>query len=662
MSINIGGNPNDPTWRYKMPKLQTRVEGKGNGIKTRFVNIIDVCKALKRPAEVAMRYFGFEFCAQVNIEEGIVNGSHSNEEAFQALMGFISRFVLCERCGLPETTFVFTGDAILFDCKACGTRSRAVSHRLTTYLIKEFSRMQKAGKKGGKQSRRDKERKRKERAERAERPDRAERSERSERAERAEAKEEEESGEVEWITDTSEEAVASRQSQAIENLSATARAYIGVSADANASAAPSATTTTTTPAAPKPAPVPAVPSRPAEDHPIMTLFDKQLGSHGAALTPEHIAGGAAALKRAITTEVAQRMVLVALERYVAQRHISLLARFPEFLMALYEAEVVEEDRFADWAAHPEVSQRYLPEAIATTSRAHAQAFLEWLRTAEEESDDDEEDEDSATEEAGGAAKETEEDRVNKLVAGLETEGALDQDLDAKLTGQRGTGQKRRKGAELASKYRELLGLGPAASDEHEGDTSDSGEEEEEDGKDVDLEVTFTPGLAQDLVDRATESKKLKEPEHETVFAKYQRERREKRKARRQEREAAAEDEEEEEEEEEKGREGEEGEGEGEGEGDGRAMIGFVGEGRGIVERGAMGLSARGFMGVRRICVGAIFCQDGVDEAGPAISGDPLGTAPVDLFGVKGGGPAVSLPNISKEEEEARGFFGGGRLP
>ena len=65
-NINIQGTTpvDDPEYRYKMPSIIGKVEGRGNGIKTALPNIPLLAQSLHRdPAEVT-KFFGTELGAQ----------------------------------------------------------------------------------------------------------------------------------------------------------------------------------------------------------------------------------------------------------------------------------------------------------------------------------------------------------------------------------------------------------------------------------------------------------------------------------------------------------------------------------------------------------------------------------------------------------------------
>ena len=80
MALNVNRSVQDAFYRYKMPRLQAKVEGKGNGVKTVIPNMVEIARALGRPPTYATKYFGCELGAQTQFdfknERYIVNGSH----------------------------------------------------------------------------------------------------------------------------------------------------------------------------------------------------------------------------------------------------------------------------------------------------------------------------------------------------------------------------------------------------------------------------------------------------------------------------------------------------------------------------------------------------------------------------------------------------------
>lgn len=67
-TLNVNRNVTDVFYRYKMPRIAAKVEGKGNGIKTVIVNMAEVAKALGRPATYPTKYFGCELGAQTQFD------------------------------------------------------------------------------------------------------------------------------------------------------------------------------------------------------------------------------------------------------------------------------------------------------------------------------------------------------------------------------------------------------------------------------------------------------------------------------------------------------------------------------------------------------------------------------------------------------------------
>ncbi|CAG8511404.1 13029_t:CDS:2 [Funneliformis mosseae] len=126
-TLNIGGNESDRFYRYKMPKLISKIEGKGNGIKTVVPNMSDIARSLSRPPTYPTKFFGCELGAQVNCDEKkdrfIVNGAHEATRLQELLDIIIGKNANTQK--------------VIRDCKACGRRTEVdMRHKLVTYILK----------------------------------------------------------------------------------------------------------------------------------------------------------------------------------------------------------------------------------------------------------------------------------------------------------------------------------------------------------------------------------------------------------------------------------------------------------------------------------------------------------------------------------------------
>jgi len=150
---NIGAaNSDDAFYRYKMPRMITKIEGRGNGIKTNVVNMVDIAKALARPASYTTKYFGCELGAQSKFDEKTgtshVNGAHDTAKLAGLLENFIKKYVQCYGCGNPETEIIITKNQMIqLKCAACGFVSDVdMRDKLTTFIVKNPPEVKKGSK------------------------------------------------------------------------------------------------------------------------------------------------------------------------------------------------------------------------------------------------------------------------------------------------------------------------------------------------------------------------------------------------------------------------------------------------------------------------------------------------------------------------------------
>ncbi|KAE8683572.1 Eukaryotic translation initiation factor 5 [Hibiscus syriacus] len=150
---NIGAsNSDDAFYRYKMPKMITKIEGRGNGIKTNVVNMVEIAKALSRPASYTTKFFGCELGAQSKFDEKTgnshVNGAHDTAKLAGLLENFIKKYVQCYGCGNPETEIIITKTQMInLKCAACGFISDVdMRDKLTTFILKNPPEAKKSSK------------------------------------------------------------------------------------------------------------------------------------------------------------------------------------------------------------------------------------------------------------------------------------------------------------------------------------------------------------------------------------------------------------------------------------------------------------------------------------------------------------------------------------
>ncbi len=137
---NIGfDNLNDTNYRYQMPKMVIKVEGKGNGIKTIIVNLEDIAKAINRQPDIILKYFSYSL-GTITEKNNIIKGPHKLETLGELLNKFIEKYVKCSFCSNPETLFTFDNNMLTLDCSACGHNQKVDNSKIVDYIIKKFTK------------------------------------------------------------------------------------------------------------------------------------------------------------------------------------------------------------------------------------------------------------------------------------------------------------------------------------------------------------------------------------------------------------------------------------------------------------------------------------------------------------------------------------------
>ncbi|TFY74358.1 hypothetical protein EWM64_g9654 [Hericium alpestre] len=405
--VNIRRDVDDKFYRYRMPLLMTKIEGKGNGIKTVIPNMSDVAHALSRPPTYPTKFFGSELGAQTSIDEKndryIVNGAHDAARLRELLDAFIDKFVLCAACKNPETDLILTkNEMIVRDCKACGVRSNIdMRHKLATYIIKNPPKKKGKGKKKGDGGH----------AEAptppggdlisggADRssgsPDGDEGAESDDeltrrlKAEAAELNPEATLAKEDWSADTSPEAVKARMgalSAGVAGIALTNGGEADSDEDVDSPYSQLGRWTQENPG------ISAVEvfkkvqdlglekKHKAVQVLVQTLFTEDIVTEIPKYMPVFV--------KLVSSEKHQKALLGGVERFVGLTHPDLIPTIPKILMPFYQADVLDEEVVTQWGTH--VSKKYVDKDTSKKVRKASEPFLKWLAEAD---DDDEEDDD-----------------------------------------------------------------------------------------------------------------------------------------------------------------------------------------------------------------------------------------------------------------------------
>lgn len=379
MALNVNRNVDDQFYRYKMPRLIAKVEGKGNGIKTVIVNMTEIAKALNRPPTYTTKYFGCELGAQTQFDSKndryIVNGEHDAGKLQSLLDGFIQKFVLCSNCKNPETSLQVHKGVIHQSCKACGHACTIdPRQKLTTFIIKNPPNPEKKDKDDAKKKKAKKDEKEPEPG--AEvlnggAPDSNESNE----------------GDEDWADDLDD--AEERQKEILGGK----MAALTINADLEKS---------------------------VEDRLDMFYTFLQKAKKNGDLDPRAVLEEAERLDvkekavlllcrvlfdEKVLEEVkkhqrllmkftaghqkAQKYLLGGIEQLIVAHKAVLLTKVPLVLKAFYDLDLVDEEVVLEWGE--KASKKYVTKKENEEIRAKAEPLLKWLKEAEEESDDEDED-------------------------------------------------------------------------------------------------------------------------------------------------------------------------------------------------------------------------------------------------------------------------------
>jgi len=359
--------PKDSGSRYKTKQLEVQVVGTSKMIKTLLLNVVEVAKCMQIPPEYIGMFIGYELGVQAHFyknkparQQAVISGEHTIDDLSRIVRQMIEEVLLCRVCGLPEVLLRVDPPRVFGDCRACGASSEMPisNEKFRRYLV-GHSPTQKAGNafEGNTST-----------ASNGAPKVAAKAAKKNNKKSSSDEENEPKIEEVVWYSDISEEAVRKRKEEmvpkAVEERKKVAdpkeiREIIEESKkdmieklnnyqnDCGLNEEQWMTNIVNAVFAP--------------DLDV-NLFKKKLASISKAL-PKILASCAL-----------QVQFLSSLEQYLGKTNAGLLSKTSVLLNVIYQEEIVDEDAVFKWFANVENS----------SVRKNAEAFIEWLKNAEED--------------------------------------------------------------------------------------------------------------------------------------------------------------------------------------------------------------------------------------------------------------------------------------
>jgi len=387
MALNVNREVQDAFYRYKMPRLMAKVEGKGNGVKTVIPNMSEVARALDRPPTYCTKFFGCELGAQTQFDHKndryIVNGAHDASKLQDMLDIFIRKFVLCARCDNPETVLkVYTKKGIITaSCKACGHSFTVdMRHKLTTFMVKNPPETSLNDQGTSLTQRKEKRSKRKD----------GDEDDNQNGDDDGFGEDEEE--DVEWFTDVSEKAVEERMKDLSLGVKGLAmdndmdksekekmdifHQYVNSKKEGGKLS-------------------------PADEKEILVEAERleivnkativlcEVMLDGDKVVPQITENKRLFLRFTNGNQKAQKYLIGGVECLIAARENLLLPKATAIFKTFYDHDIIDEEMIIEWGK--KVSKKYVSKELSEKIHEKMKPFLTWLKEAEEEeseSDDD----------------------------------------------------------------------------------------------------------------------------------------------------------------------------------------------------------------------------------------------------------------------------------